>query len=288
MIRSGSIFYMRRNIVIATILCLILSSFGQVAGAENQRIVSLAPSTTEILFALGLEQNIVGVTTFCNYPPAVSEKEKVGTFSQPDIERIVSLKPDIIFATGLEQAYTVERLRQLNLNFYVSDPSNIEELYESILEIAELTDRRKEAKRLIAVMRSKIERIETQTELISQEEKVKVFIEIWHDPLLTAGRGSFVDELVTLAGGINIADDTPRPYSYFSAEQLIVRDPGCIILGHRAGGNVLEFVKGRLGWSQINAVKKGYVYDDVDPDLFMRPGPRLAEGLVEIHERLYP
>ena len=108
------------------------------ADSERQRIVSLAPSTTEILFSLGLDKEIVGVTTFCNYPSKALAKEKVGTFSEPDIEKILSLKPDIIFATGLEQAFTVERLRQLKLNIYVSDPSNIKELFESIEDMGKI------------------------------------------------------------------------------------------------------------------------------------------------------
>lgn len=255
---------------------------------KKQRIISLAPSTTEILFSLGLDEEIIGVTTFCNYPPKAKDKEKLGTFSQPNIEKIISLKPDIIFATGLEQASTVEKLKQLRLKVYVSDPSNTQELFNSVKEIGKLTHREKEAERLINQMKTKIEQIKTKVKSVPQGKKPKVFIEIWHDPLLTAGKGSFVDELISLAGGINIARDVPRPYSYFSPEQVIKRNPDCIILGHKGKKETIKAIKNRLGWEEIEAVKNNCIYNDISPDLFLRPGPRLVEGLEKIHKRLYP
>ncbi|MDP2938848.1 MAG: cobalamin-binding protein [Candidatus Omnitrophota bacterium] len=255
---------------------------------KKLRIISLAPSTTEILFSLSLDDEIVGVTTFCNYPSQALNKEKVGTFSQPDIEKILSLKPDIIFATGLEQAISVEKLKALKLNVCVSDPSNIEELFISIEAIGRLTHREKEAGVLINQMKAKIEQIVNKTKLIPQEQRQKVFVEIWHDPLMTAGKGSFVDELISLAGAINISQDIPRAYSYFSPEQVIARNPDCIILGYMSQEKPLDIVSNRLGWKEIKAVKNKRVYNDINPDLFLRPGPRLVEGLERIHNRLYP
>lgn len=281
---------MRKSILVFNfiLVCLFLNNENSFSFESHKlRIISLAPSTTEILFSLGLDDEIRGVTTFCDYPPEALKIEKIGTFSQPDIEKILSLKPDIIFATGLEQASTVERLRQLNLKVYVSDPSSIEELFISIEEMAQLTNREKEARDLITQMKNKIERISAKVKSTSQEKKPKVFIEIWHDPLLTAGRGSFLDELIGLAGGVNIAHDIFRVYSYLSAEQVIKRNPDCIILGHR-GKQEVNSIKNRLGWKEIKAVKNNCVYNDINPNLFLRPGPRLVNGLEEIHKKLYP
>ncbi|MFC1703506.1 ABC transporter substrate-binding protein [Candidatus Omnitrophota bacterium] len=278
-----------KKYLIITITALLLvgnQSKSLFAEQRTQRIISLTPATTEILFSLSLDDQIIGVTTFCNYPPEAITKEKVGTFSQPNIEKIVLLKPDIIFATGLEQAHTVERLRQLQLRVVVSHPATIDELFSSIAEIGTVTHREKEAQGIIDAMKKKIEVIAANVAHIAQEEKPEVFIEIWHDPLMTAGKGSFVDELITLAGGINIAGDTPRPYSYFSAEQVIIRNPDCIILGYmdsEQGAGIAH----RLGWGDIKAVQRNRVYSDIDPDVLLRPGPRLAQGLYELHQRFY-
>jgi iron complex transport system substrate-binding protein len=274
-------------IILAILIVTSFPSNSLSQQVKRQRIISLAPSTTEILFRLGLDDEIVGVTNTCNYPSRVRDKEKVGTFSQPNIEKILSLKPDIIFATGLEQAMTVQRLRQLRLKVYVSDPSNIQELFTSIREIGELTHREREALDLINQMRIKIDQFSAKVKLIPQDKKPKVFIEIWHEPLMTAGSGSFIDELIRLAGGINITHDAPRVYSHFSPEQVIKRNPDYIFLGHRSKG-ILNIIKKQLGWKEIKAVKNNCIYNDINPDLFLRPGPRLVEGLEEIHRRIYP
>ncbi|MBU2473395.1 MAG: cobalamin-binding protein [Candidatus Omnitrophica bacterium] len=280
-----------KKIILVVNLILIVSCFFQnlssASDKQRQRIISLAPATTEILFSLGLDEEIVGVTTFCNYPLAAEKKEKVGTFSQPNIEKILSLKPDLVLATGLEQAYIVGKLKQIGLKVYVSDPSTIGELMNSIKEIGHLTHRESEASVVVAGMEAKIRQISEKVKLIDQDKKPKVFIEIWHDPLMAAGQGSFVDELITLVGGINIAHDTPRAYSYFSPEQVIERNPDCIIFGYMSDPENQINIKGRMGWDKIKAVKANHLYNDINPDLFLRPGPRLADGLEEIYERLY-
>ena len=113
---------------------------------EKLRIISLTPATTEILFALGLDKEIIAVTSLCNYPALARQKEKIGTFSQPNIEKILFLKPDIIFCTGLEQARTVIKLKQLKQNIFISDPANINELFKSIMQIGKITRKEQEAK----------------------------------------------------------------------------------------------------------------------------------------------
>ena len=252
------------------------------------RYISLAPSTTEILFALGLDEEIVGVSSYCNYPLKAKDKEKVGTFSQPNIEKILSLKPDYIFCTGLEQALAISQLRRLNLNVYVGDPVNMEELLNSIRNIGKIVGKEWEAENLIKNMKSEIEEISSKVKLIPESKKPKVFIEIWYGPLTTAGKGSFIDELLTLAGGINIAYDTKRAYSIFSPEEVIKRNPDCIILAYMDKEKPLKLVGERFGWKGISAVKNNRLYNDINPDLLLRPGPRIVQGLKEIYKRLYP
>jgi iron complex transport system substrate-binding protein len=255
---------------------------------SSPRYISLAPSTTEILFALGLDEEIVGVSQYCNYPPQALTKEKVGSFSQPNIEKIISLKPDIIFSTGLEQAPIVNELRRLKFNVYVGDPATIEQLLNSISEIGKIVRREEAAAELIKKMKNDIGQVTIKAKLIPNDKKVKVFVEIWHEPMMTAGKGSFIDEMISLAGGINVAHDTIRPFSNFSAEKVIALNPQIIILAYMDKELPLNLLEGRFGWKDIEAVREKRVFNDINPDLLLRPGPRITEGLKELHKKMYP
>lgn len=271
-----------KKIIIAAVF--MISGF--TSASAGQRYISLAPATTEVLFALGLDNEIVGVSSYCDYPEKAKAKEKVGNFSQPNIEKIVSLKADIIFATGLEQAQAVSQLRQLGLKVFVSDPSNMQELFDSIRDIGRLTAREKEAQGLISSMNSAIDSITAKVKLIPQDNRPRVFVEIWHDPLMTAGRNSFVNELVTLAGGKNIASGVAKSYAYLSPEDVISHNPECIILTYM-DTNAVNNVKSRLGWGKVAAVRNNRIYDDIDSNLLLRPGPRLVQGLAELYKKFY-
>ena len=255
------------------------------AESRSLRIISLAPATTEILFALGLNEEIVGVSSFCDYPPAVREKERVGTFSHPNVEKILSLKPDIIFSTGLEQASAVTMLRGLGLKVYVSDPAGIGELFYSIKEIGRLTGKDKEANNLIVEMKKEINALTTRRKANHAKTKPKVFIEIWNDPLLTVGKESFINELILMAGGRNIAGDIRRAYVHFSAEEVIYQNPDCIILTYMSKMMPLGILKSRPGWQGLNAVRENRVYNDINPDILLRPAPRIIEGLMKLEQK---
>jgi iron complex transport system substrate-binding protein len=255
--------------------------------AATQRFISLSPAATEILFALGLKDEIIADTTFCNFPEEAKKLPKVGTFSEPNIEKILSLKPDIIFTTGLEQAPSVARLQSLGLKVIVSDPKNIFEFFASIMQIGKATSREEAAGLLIETMQKRIDAIKSQVAMIPQDKRPKVFIEIWYDPIMTAGPNSIVNEILTIAGANNIAYDTNRPYSRFSAEAIIQRNPDVIILGYMAKKNTKDLVSKRLGWKNINAIKNNRVISDIDPDLILRPSPRIVEGIEEIYKHLY-
>jgi len=279
---------MKKIILLVSLVTIFFqghSSAGTVTG--KPRYISLAPSTTEILFALGLNQEIVGISSYCNYPPETRSKARVGDFSHPSIEKICSLKPDYIFCTGLEQAPVVEQLKQLKFNIYVADPSSTKELLDTINDIGMITNKNKEAQELINKMRRDIEEVGAKVSLIPPEQRPKVFIEIWHEPLMSAGKGSLIDEIITLAGGTNIAHDTRRSYSNFSPEKVISLNPDCIIMAYMDKEPGLKLVENRFGWGNIKAVKNKRVFNDIDPDTLLRPGPRITSGLKEINKRLY-
>ena len=252
------------------------------------RIVSLAPSTTEILFALGLDKEIVGVSQYCRFPAQALKKEKVGNVHKPMIEKILWLKPDLIVCAGIQETPLISRLKQLNFKIYTSDPANFEELFRSIQDIGALVHREKQAAALVEKLRKDLRTVLDQVKSVPPEQRPKVFLEIWHSPFMTAGQGSFINEMLTLAGGKNIADDIPRSYVYVTSEFVIQRNPDCIILADMGKGSGMETMTKRLGWDHIAAVKQHRVYGEISSDLLLHSGPRLVEGLKEIHKRLYP
>jgi len=274
----------RKALIIALVFLSLLLGQAQ----ATPRYISLAPSTTEILFALGLDKEVVGVSSYCNYPPQAKTKNRAGDFTRPNIEKILSMQPDYIFCTGLEQAPAVQELKRLNLKVYVADPARMEELFTTIGDIGRITDKTREAGAIIRKMKEDIEGIAFLLKPVSQEKRVKVFIEIWGEPLMTAGKGSFIDEIITLAGGINIAHDTSRPYSIYSSEKVVSLNPGVIIMGYMDKESPVKLVAARVGWQAIDAVRNKRVFNDINPDILLRPGPRITEGLKEIYKRLYP
>lgn len=137
-------------------------------------------------------------------------------------------------------------------------------------------------------MKSAVNEVASKAKLIPNEKKVRVFLEIWHEPLMTAGKGSFVDELIFLSGGINIAHNTSRPYSNYSSEKVISSNPQCIIMAYMDQEPPLRLVKQRFGWNKIEAVKNGRVFNDINPDILLRPGPRLILGLKQLYKKFYP
>lgn len=244
--------------------------------------VSLCPATTEILFALGAGAEVKGVSKYCNYPPEVRSRQIVGDFSQPNMEKILALKPDIVFCTGLEQSPSIGLLRRHGLSVCVSDPRNLGELYASIEEIGAAVGRKNEAQAMITAMCSSVRR--AQEIARRHTTRPKIFFEIWHDPLMTAGKGSFIDELIAIAGGINICSATPRPFSRVSEETVLQANPDVIILPPAIP---TDRVKKRFCWDTLAAVHANRVYNDIDEDLLLRPSPRLVEGLAQLQERIF-
>lgn len=268
------------------IFCLLVFSGICQAEVQKQRIISLVPSITEILFSLNLGDEIVAVTNYCNYPAQTRTKEKVGSLTQPDLEKIISLKPDLIFLSQ-EQSTIIKKLQTFHIKTFVSSPENIHELLGSIQDIGIITHRKNESQKLIQNMRLSISKIQEKVKIIPSEKRPKVFIEIWPAPLMTAGKGSFLNELIELAGGKNIASDVRRPYTYFSPEQVIQRNPDIIVIGYQTKENPSMLINQRLGWQKIKAVSDKRVYSDINPDILLRPGPRITKALGQLYKKFY-
>jgi len=254
-----------------------------------ERIISLAPSNTEILFALGLGDKVVGVTDFCDYPEEALEIEKVGGI-EPNYEKIVALEPDLVLAIGgspaqLEKAQAME---DLGLTALVLEPSGMEGVFANIELIGEATGAQEKASELVTQLRARVE--EVTEKVAAVEDRPKVFFELdATDPSrpYTAGPGSFIDALIDMAGGINLGAAAEIRWAQFSAEEIIAQDPEIIILGDANYGVTVESVKERPGWGVITAVKEGAIYP-IDDTLVSRPGPRIVDGLEELAGIIHP
>lgn len=252
---------------------------------EPQRIISIAPSNTEILFALGLEDKIVGITNYCNFPEETKNIEKIGETFPLNLEKIVSLKPDLILAYA-GQLNEIPRLRELGLNTIVIEPLSLKETLKSIQMVATVCGIPEKGNILVENLSQRIDQIKTEVSNLEITKKPKVFIGGIYETIWTPGEGTLFNELISLAGGINMAAGFSG-WTKISPEFIVKEDPDIIIIpiGAMNPGDELkikENISLRPGWSNLSAVKTQKIFI-VNEDLFFRPGPRLVDGL----ERLY-
>lgn len=256
---------------------------------EPQRIVSLAPANTEILFALGLGDKVVGVTDYCDYPAEAQDKEKIGDFYGPSVEKIIALAPDIVFATGGIQGEVVQQLEGLNQTVIALNPDSLEDVLKAVEITGKITGQRPEAELLISEMQSKISKVKRETGSIPDDQKPSVFVVIWFEDakIFTAGKGSFVSDLITLAGGRNLGDAAKLEFPQYSREKLMEEDPK-VIISTAHGYPTPETVKEALNLDSLQAIKNNRVFIVQDADLLTLPGPRLVQGLEMTARFLYP
>ncbi|TLM72406.1 MAG: ABC transporter substrate-binding protein, partial [Actinobacteria bacterium] len=233
--------------------------------AKPERVVSLAPANTEIVCALGAIDRLVGVTTFCDYPPEVAEIAKVGDFAQPNVEAIAAADPDVVFATSGVQADVVSKLEEAGAVVVVVDPQSLEGLYRSVVDVAVVLGDAGAGEELIAGMQSDLAALRAK---LGAAEPVPCFIEIAQDPLFTVGTGTLMDELITAAGGRNVV--TQPGYVGYSVEQLLKDDPAVYLATKGSMSDPADVAK-RAGYSQLAAVKAGRVVT-LDDNLVSRPG----------------
>ncbi|MFQ6089189.1 MAG: ABC transporter substrate-binding protein [Candidatus Methanofastidiosia archaeon] len=238
-----------------------------------ERIVSTSPSNTEILFSLDLGEKIVGVTTYCNYPEEAKSKEKIGGFSDLDLEKIVSLEPELVLMSGGVQEKYVEKLEQLGLVLVVLKPENLDEILENITLVGKITGKDVEAERLVKNTEERIKKVE---EKASRSEKKRVFYIVWGDPLMTAGGDTFTGELIKKAGGLNIFDDI-KGYKEVDLELVVERNPEIIITNTHSGID-FDALRRDERFKTIDAIRNNRLYI-IDADLISRPGPRIVQAL---------
>ncbi len=246
------------------------------------KIVTLAPSETEVAYAIGAGELVVGVDAYSNYPEEATKKPQVGDMTT-DIEAVIALNPDLVLASSSMNTAAISRLRELNVNVFATDPATYDAVVAKIETLGIVMDKQPEAAAVADNMRSAKEQV---TAAVKDAEKKRVYLEF--SPGWTVGSGTFLDELITLAGGQNIATDTPSWFEV-NAEEVIKQNPQLIIYpAMKEDPNpIVAGIESRPGWDVIDAVQNKQMHA-VTEDPLVRVGPRLAEGLLELAKVIHP
>lgn len=255
---------------------------------NNLTIVSVAPSVTEMLFALGMQDCIIGVTDHCNYPPEAENIECIGGFGKPNIEKLLALRPDLVIATDFERNDVPEMLRKSGIRVLELRMSSFHQMFEALRQIGRATGKLQTAEEVVNTMQAQLKAIAERFEKVQPSQRPRVFVEIWYDPVTTAGRMSFVDEVITKAGGINVAHNINHAWPRINSEKVIEWDPDIIVLCYmeQKGCSASQLSK-RIGWADISAVRQGRIIQDIPSDIILRPGPRLIEAVRALSQRFY-
>lgn len=249
------------------------------------RIVSLAPSVTEILFAIGLDQEIVGVTPFCDFPVQAKTKPKIA-YANPNLESIVALKPDLVLAPStFLRADLLAKLEQLKVPTFILDAKNIEDVPSHVQTVGRMLNRSAEADRVATGMRQRIAAVKERMEPLPRR---RVLYVLNTEPFITVGPGSFIHQMIQLAGGANVAAQAQTDYPRLSMEEVLKQDPEILIfpIGKAEGIPESEQQLWRR-WTTLSAVKAGR-FHQIPADLLNRPGPRITEGLEALARIIHP
>ena len=254
---------------------------------ENpRRLVALAPSLSEIVCALDRRDVLKGVTQYSDYPASVKKLPQVGSYIRPDLERIIRLKPDLCLAVkDGNPKETVQRLSDFGIPVYVLDPHDLNSVIGAVSEVGELLGARTKAARLTRDMKARISRVAAYTQTIHQ--RPRVFFQIGVSPIVSVGQGSFLHELIELAGAVNLAAG-PVTYPRFSREQVLGLNPDILIITSMTRGQVFADVKKSWeSWPTLTAVRRKRIYI-LDSDILDRPTPRMVDGLEMLVRTIHP
>lgn len=248
--------------------------------SSPKRIVSLAPSITETFFAVGAGEQVVGVTDYCNYPEEANKKARIGGVVNPNIETIVSLKPDLIILSmegNVREDFA--KLTGLNIPVFVTNPRNLLGIYKSINDLGEITGHADEAEILIDGLRTRERRIAAS---MRQHNVRTVMLIVSLQPLIVVGSKTFIGELIALAGGLNIARSSPATYPTYSRESVIEENPDVIIAMSDAVKDVADLTNSYPEWAQLSAIQNKKIFR-IDSDIISRPGPRAIDALEALY-----
>jgi iron complex transport system substrate-binding protein len=249
-----------------------------------KRVVSLAPNLTEIVFAVGGGDRLVGRTSYCDYPPEAKSVQVVGDTGTPNLERIIAVKPQVVLvSTSSQLEVFTQQLQNQNIAVFVTDPHDLEGIFRSIDQIGEMLGEKEQAAQLVQKLRDRTNAVEAA---VQQKQPVKVFYQVSAEPLYTIGREAFVTDLIRRAGGVSVTAEVPGAWPKYSAESALAAKPEAIILP--TGGSM-----GAANSAVTDALRQspaalgGRVYK-INDDHLARPGPRIVDGLEEMARALHP
>jgi iron complex transport system substrate-binding protein len=253
--------------------------------APPARVISLVPSVTEILFTIGAQDRLVGVTDFCDYPAEARRKPSVGGMLAPSLEGMVALKPDLVVATTAGNRHeTFDQLARLKIPVFVVNPITVADVLDLLSRLGRLTDRGDAADRAVAALR---ERIQAVAARVATRPRPRVLYVLWPDPLIVPARGALVSELITLAGGDSVTADGGSGYPRYSMEAALARNPEVIILASH-GSEKSPLVRAKWErFTQVPAISAGRLYT-IDGNLMHRYGPRMVDGLEALARLVHP
>ena len=280
---SGMLF---RSLILVLGLAVTVNA-GE-ARTESRRVVSLAPNLTELVFELGFGSNLVGRSSACDYPPEAQYLPVVGGFGRPNWEALENLRPDLVLATDLEKPGLLDRLKERGVETLLLPCESWDELVQAGLTISEALGQRAAGEEFVRGMTARRRALESRVAAFyAGKPGPRVYVEVWGDPLTTSGAQSFLDDMVRLAGGVNIAAELRPAYVHVSAEWVIQQDPDAILLAYMLpNASPIESIVKRPGWDKIRAVQENAICANIPPDLLLRPGPRILEGAEKFAEWL--
>ena len=244
-----------------------------------ERAISLAPSLTESIFAVGAGDRLVGVTTYCNYPPETASIEKIGDTQTPNIEKIVALKPQVVFVSTASQLEAFFRtLDEQGIAVYVTNPTDLEGVLKNLSQLGDLLGTRDVAEKLVGSLRDRVAAVDKN---VAERQKIRVFVQISRSPLFTIGKSSFLTEIVERAGGVSVTSTVEKAYPEFSKETALALNPEAIILSESDDNREPNDV-----FANSDAVKNGRVIR-INADLLSRPSPRIVDALEGISSQLH-
>ncbi len=258
-----------------------------------RRIVSLAPSTTECAFAIGVGDRVVGVTRFCNYPPEAKTRPKLGGYRDVVVEKVVAARPDLVLATRGNPRQAIDMLRRLGLNVFAFETERLDDVERGLTMLGKLTGERAGAAKAVAKLGAEVEGVTQRLAGLRPEDKPLVFFGGYDPPFFSPGPGTYLDDLIQLAGGRNIAGDARIRWPQLSLERIVAKNPDVIVCGFTHGtqakddATALARFRSKPAWRRVKAVQSGRVYV-VDVDPFMRPTPRLGQALRTLAECFHP
>ena len=289
----------KTHIILVLVLIFLLQAVLLIAGSvtdqvgrtlvvpENPtRVIALAPSITEIIYDLGQEKRLVGVTQYSTYPSEAELLPRVGSYVRLDIEKIVALKPDLCLATkDGNPKHIVDKIVSLGIPVYVINPQNIQQIMDTITRLGSLLHAEQTAAALVSDMEKRIGQVQARVK--NMPDRPRVFFQIDAEPLFSAGTDTFIHELIELAGGINTTAGEVS-YPRYSWEDIIVLQPEIVLISSMAGGLAPEYLLNSWKkWNLLSAVKNNQIFV-VDAELFDRPTPRLVNGLEVIAAIIHP